>query len=207
MVGACGRGGWPEGLPRVDSFERNPDLVEELDHSLPSMCSFIRWRISDHSGDVEFWIPSRGMGTPKVAVLLQATATMDANWRQQEVATSRLDDFDLGDVGFVKIDVEGHQLAVLKGAPKAALTYSARRFSSRSKSIRPQRWAVRRRRRLSDPPFLPGLVSAQGAMAPDRRLGLPGGPRNGKPCGATRLRGRLYSYARRYIHNFVFRPV
>ena len=32
------------------------------------------------------------------------------------VATSRLDDFELGDVGFVKIDVEGHELAVLQGA-------------------------------------------------------------------------------------------
>ena len=28
----------------------------------------------------------------------------------------RLDDLALGDVGFVKIDVEGHELAVLRGA-------------------------------------------------------------------------------------------
>lgn len=28
----------------------------------------------------------------------------------------RLDDFELSEVGFIKIDVEGHELAVLKGA-------------------------------------------------------------------------------------------
>lgn len=33
-----------------------------------------------------------------------------------EVPVKRLDDLDLGDVGFVKIDVEGHELAVLRGA-------------------------------------------------------------------------------------------
>jgi FkbM family methyltransferase len=32
------------------------------------------------------------------------------------VPTRRLDDYDLGEVGFMKIDVEGHELAVLHGA-------------------------------------------------------------------------------------------
>jgi FkbM family methyltransferase len=32
------------------------------------------------------------------------------------VPTRRLDDYDLADVGFIKIDVEGHELAVLQGA-------------------------------------------------------------------------------------------
>lgn len=30
----------------------------------------------------------------------------------------RLDDYELGEVGFIKIDVEGHELAVLRGAQK-----------------------------------------------------------------------------------------
>ena len=33
-----------------------------------------------------------------------------------EVETRRIDDYDLPDVGFIKIDVEGHELAVLAGA-------------------------------------------------------------------------------------------
>ncbi|MEY2549321.1 MAG: hypothetical protein QOD64_1903, partial [Verrucomicrobiota bacterium] len=33
-----------------------------------------------------------------------------------EVETRRIDDYDLVDVGFIKIDVEGHELAVLAGA-------------------------------------------------------------------------------------------
>lgn len=32
--------------------------------------------------------------------------------------TARLDDFELTNVGFIKIDVEGHELAVLRGASK-----------------------------------------------------------------------------------------
>ena len=34
------------------------------------------------------------------------------------VPKMRLDDYELGEVGFIKIDVEGHELAVLKGAEK-----------------------------------------------------------------------------------------
>ena len=104
-------------VPRVDSFEPNPDLVKSLTTALPSNVFLHPVALSDHSGDANLWIPSRGMGTEGRASL-EATTTMDGNWRQQEVATSRLDDFDLGDVGFVKIDVEGHELAVLKGAPE-----------------------------------------------------------------------------------------
>jgi FkbM family methyltransferase len=33
-----------------------------------------------------------------------------------EVETRRIDDYELADVGFIKIDVEGHELAVLEGA-------------------------------------------------------------------------------------------
>jgi hypothetical protein len=33
-----------------------------------------------------------------------------------EVETRRIDDYDFPDVGFIKIDVEGHELAVLAGA-------------------------------------------------------------------------------------------
>ncbi len=33
-----------------------------------------------------------------------------------EVETRRIDDYDLADVGFMKVDVEGHELAVLAGA-------------------------------------------------------------------------------------------
>ena len=47
---------------------------------------------------------------------LEAESQSEAAWHQQSTTTKRLDDFALGNVGFVKIDVEGHELAVLKGA-------------------------------------------------------------------------------------------
>ena len=39
-----------------------------------------------------------------------------ANIREVEVACKPLDQYGLEDVGFLKIDVEGHELAVLRGA-------------------------------------------------------------------------------------------
>jgi FkbM family methyltransferase len=39
-----------------------------------------------------------------------------------EVETRTLDDVDVGDVGFIKIDVEGHELAVLEGATHTLAT-------------------------------------------------------------------------------------
>src|SRR4051812_14677881 len=39
-----------------------------------------------------------------------------ARTEELEVETRRIDDYDLPDVGFIKIDVEGHELAVLEGA-------------------------------------------------------------------------------------------
>jgi len=102
-------------VPRVDSFEPNPDLVASLTPVMPPNVFLHPVALSDRTGESSLWIPPGGMGTEGRASLEAGTRT-DSNWRQQAVATSRLDDFDLKDVGFVKIDVEGHELAVLQGA-------------------------------------------------------------------------------------------
>jgi FkbM family methyltransferase len=46
----------------------------------------------------------------------QFDAEIIARTEQLEIETRRIDDYDLADVGFIKIDVEGHELAVLEGA-------------------------------------------------------------------------------------------
>jgi FkbM family methyltransferase len=102
-------------VPRVDSFEPNPDLVARLTPVLPKNVFLHPVALSDRSGSSDLWIPDRGMGTEGRASL-EAVTAQGSNWKTQKVETKRLDDFDLGDVGFVKIDVEGHELAALKGA-------------------------------------------------------------------------------------------
>jgi hypothetical protein len=55
------------------------------------------------------------MGTEGRATLEEGNLS-NAAWQEKAITTKRLDDFALGNIGFVKIDVEGHELAVLKGA-------------------------------------------------------------------------------------------
>lgn len=102
-------------VPRVDAFEPNAELVASLAGVLPSNVQLHPVALGERSGEANLWIPPGGMGT-------EGRASIESSWqpedvgRMQPVTTRRLDDFDLGDVGFVKIDVEGHEFAVLQGA-------------------------------------------------------------------------------------------
>ena len=102
-------------VPRVDSFEANLDLVEKLRTAMPRNVTIHPVALSDRAGESNLWVPSGGMGTEGRGSL-EPAAHAESGWTQQPIATSRLDDFELGDVGFVKIDVEGHELQVLRGA-------------------------------------------------------------------------------------------
>jgi Methyltransferase FkbM domain len=59
-------------------------------------------------------VPSLGTGAAD-------RSSLELGLREQQfvsrpVDTTGMDDLDLGDIGFVGIDVEGHELAVLEGA-------------------------------------------------------------------------------------------
>jgi len=102
-------------VPRVDSFEPNPDLVAALALAMPSNVHLHGVALGEIAGEAGLWIPPGGMGT-------EGRATLEADWRPATggrmvtVQTETLDSFDLDDVGFIKIDVEGHEFAVLRGA-------------------------------------------------------------------------------------------
>jgi FkbM family methyltransferase len=191
-------------VPRVDSFEPNLDLVERLTPVLPSNVFLHPVALSDSSGVSSLWITAFGMGTEGRASL--EVSTPDSNWREQEVATSRLDDFDLGDVGFVKIDVEGHEFAVLKGATNLLTTQRPTIL------IEIEEHAHREGQFDAIVAFLTdlsyrGSYLHKGQWHPiedfDRQAGLEIANRvaqNG--YGAF-----ILFYAYRYVHNFVFRPI
>jgi FkbM family methyltransferase len=79
------------------------------------------YAVSDQRGTAILRLPYGRDGTPKYG-----RSTIDPENRfdtgliarhdEIEVETRRIDDYNLADVGFVKIDVEGHELAVLAGA-------------------------------------------------------------------------------------------
>ena len=103
---------------RCIAFEPNPYLHANLKHALPgvevhqaavsSMESNVTLRIPVVNG-----IPYSGWGTiePKNQLAELGPHTI----QQIKVRTIRPDRMPLGDVGFVKIDVEGHELEVLAG--------------------------------------------------------------------------------------------
>jgi FkbM family methyltransferase len=100
---------------RVDSFEPNPDLVAALSGAMPSHVHLHGVALGETVGEASLWIPPGGMGTEGRATL-EAGWRLDGGGRRVRVQTERLDSFDLHDVGFIKIDVEGHEFAVLRGA-------------------------------------------------------------------------------------------
>lgn len=101
--------------PHVDSFEPNPSLVAKLRTALPGNVTLHQVALSDEPGETTLWLPPGGAGTEGRASLHERDRPA-AGWRPETTVTARLDDFELHNVGFIKIDVEGHELAVLRGA-------------------------------------------------------------------------------------------
>ena len=100
-------------------FEPNPDLAAKLaiGFALRGGVRLHRVALSDQPGTAVLRLPHLG------AEELIGLATIDTGntlaglaVREIPVPLRRLDDIKLGDVGFMKIDVEGHELAVLRGA-------------------------------------------------------------------------------------------
>ena len=81
------------------------------------------YAVSDQRGTAKLRRPYGHDGAPKFG-----RSTIDPSNRfdpqviarndEIEVETRRIDDYNFADVGFIKIDVEGHELAVLAGAEK-----------------------------------------------------------------------------------------
>ena len=79
------------------------------------------YAVSNQRGTAKLRLPYTHDGTPKYGRSTIDPANcfdtgMIARTDEFEVETRRIDDYDMPDVGFIKIDVEGHELAVLEGA-------------------------------------------------------------------------------------------
>lgn len=108
--------------PRVHAFEPIPWLADGLETRLPRQRVRIhRLALSDRQGQAELRIPYAGSGEE-----LNGLSTLEAGagfasgmtLRSVPCALRRLDDVVAEPVGFIKIDVEGHELPVLQGATR-----------------------------------------------------------------------------------------
>lgn len=101
---------------RVFALEPVPDMVDWLRKTAPVNVTVMPVAASDSEGRHTLYIPSIGGVVFNTRASLRRDANPDAELRPIEIKTMPLDNIDFGRVGFLKIDVEGHEGAVLRGA-------------------------------------------------------------------------------------------
>lgn len=100
----------------VVAFEPNPDLWPEIRRRVP--CAVVEGvALSDRHGSAEFRYVANNTGVATIETNNQLGMVADpSSIRTRSVPLRPLDSYNLDDISFIKIDVEGHEEAVLKGA-------------------------------------------------------------------------------------------
>ena len=128
---------------RVIAVEPHPGLCAKLRASFPSKVEVLNFALSDQTGVSDLFIPV----DEDHPILSRSSLSGDANpefaQRRVPVQLHRLDDLSLQSPQVIKIDVEGHEQEVLKGAagtiskyrPVLIVEIEERHHPGRSKDI------------------------------------------------------------------------
>ena len=102
----------------VYAFEPDVGLANQLKRSLPTNVKVLALAASDSAGNAELRYPvvngSRTVGLASIESGVVKSEGHDV--AVSVVSKTRLDDVINESIGFIKVDVEGHELSVLKGA-------------------------------------------------------------------------------------------
>jgi len=102
---------------KVIAFEPNRALTRDLLNADFESVTVSHVAVSDKAGTGTLRIPKKGAFFLSGWASLEDQLDLDPDAVQEmAVETVRLDDLVLQDVGFIKIDVEGHEVELLKGA-------------------------------------------------------------------------------------------
>lgn len=97
---------------RVVTLEPVPHLARLLTATAPPNVRVIRAAASDRPGTAHLWLPPDDGGDRGVSSLIRR----DIHGHALDVTCVTLDELGLRGVGFIKIDVDGNESAVLRGA-------------------------------------------------------------------------------------------
>lgn len=103
--------------PFVHAYEPDKYTAEVLAGAGLSNVTVHNKAVSDRAGNITFRVPIVD-GQRAVTVASVAKSFENKNFAEQIVQTATLDELADEDIGFVKIDVEGHELEVLHGSRK-----------------------------------------------------------------------------------------
>ncbi len=106
-------------VPKVFAFEPDPEMARLLQRAAPPNVVVSLEALSDTAGWKTFRVP---VESGHASVTLGSLAPLDVpSTIDREVRTATLDHLADEDVGFVKIDVEGHEAKVLAGGRELLL--------------------------------------------------------------------------------------
>ncbi|KAB1148806.1 FkbM family methyltransferase [Streptomyces luteolifulvus] len=97
---------------QVVTVEPVPHLARLLTAAAPANVRVIQAAAADRPGTARLWLPPGDTGDRGVSSLVRR----DIHGHALHVPRITLDDLGLRDVGFIKVDVDGSELAVLRGA-------------------------------------------------------------------------------------------
>jgi FkbM family methyltransferase len=100
---------------QVVAIEPNPNYVKELARIFGSRIRLIPAALSDSEGMAELVVPTAYGGASLGTIEKQNSLTV-YDCTRVRVPMHRLDDLSIDNVGFIKIDVEGHEESVVIGA-------------------------------------------------------------------------------------------
>jgi FkbM family methyltransferase len=188
----------------VVAYEPMPHLADALREKFPSKVRVEAMALSDDSGTVELRMPvvNGVVVTGCSTISFDASATYTA-YRGIEVPMDKLDDVYHGKAGFIKIDVEGHEQAVLDGAVETIKRCMPRMLVEIDERLSPG--GIERARQFFTELGYRGFFIHNGNLKPMERFSI---DRMQHPNNLPNLTAPLQARERfgRYLYNFIFLP-